>query len=298
MKKLRLWAAVVLALAAVNAGAQDSGAPPDPSQTPPGLAAVAARLKPLHGTIIGASVTLDMPSDLGYLPDEQTDILLHQVLRYPGKIASLGSIIPTTVGIGSPAFWATLITYREDGHISDDGAQALLDPTAVLDRLEAENGARNANLEKHGFSVLGTEIVGWVKPPHYDSATHVLTWALEFAPHDGKEHQFSFNVRILGRIGVISMTLSGKLEQLPMLEKATEEIARIVRLNPPNRYEDSSWMDKSADYTVADIVAGNMHPRNLSANSSDIGKYLLSALFLLAVVGLYRFQKKRRQQPQ
>jgi uncharacterized membrane-anchored protein len=260
MKLHRLFLSVALALAIAPAlvYAADSGDTDSLLQVPPALAAALADIHPEHGKIdIGSHLaTLDMPEDLGYLPPDQANILLHTAMGYP-KMKTLGIIVPTTIPLGAPASWAAIITYREDGHVSDSDA-ANLDAGILLARMQQENGLRRAKLREKGFSRVGVDILGWATQPRYDSTRHAAIWAVETREIGGKDYTVDYHIDILGRQGVLSIHAASSLDQLPMIEGNDQKISSLVEFPPSTRYVDfNPDTDRKAAYGVGDLIAGH-----------------------------------------
>lgn len=286
--------------------AQDAAPPPpDPAKAPPALAAVIASLHPQQGKIaIGDGLaTLDMPKGLGYLPPDQADALLHKVYNVPWTMKNLGAIIPTTVEIGSPAFWYSVITYREDGHVDDSNAS--LDAGVLMKQMQEDNARFMAKLKEHGYSSYGATIAGWTTTPHLDAAAHKLHWGIEFVPSDSKDHVINYHIRVLGRSGVISTIILCRLEQLPMVEDSGAKILSSIQFNTPHRYADfNAGADKQAPYTIADIIEGH---NNVNATGTPPKKssfvwsisprtLLILGLFLVAIFYIRKFNKDGKNQ--
>ena len=61
--------------------------------------------------------------------------------------------------------------------------------------------AANEEREKQGFERV--TLIGWAEPPSYDAAAHKLYWAKELAFADNPDHTLNYNIRVLGRRGVL-----------------------------------------------------------------------------------------------
>ncbi len=256
---------------------------------PPELLAVVGQLHPQHGKIdIGNGLaTLDMPDSLGYLPPDQTDILLHRVLHYVPKVSNLGCIVPTDVAIGTPTSWEAIITYQEDGHVSDADA-ANLDTGAVLAAMQEENKARNVKLAGMGFSRMGINLLGWAATPHYDDAAHKLSWAIEILPAESGQHNLNYHIRVLGRKGMLETLIVSPLEQLPILEDNAKKILSLMEFKSPNRYADfNPDTDRKAAYGISDVITGHTAAQTIHhTQASQTPGLWLILLSLLAAGGL------------
>jgi uncharacterized membrane-anchored protein len=103
------------------------------------------------------------------------------------------------------------------------------------------------------------ELVGWAAPPHYDAVTHKLYWA-ERLRFDGEDiDTLNYDVRILGRHGVLVLSVVAGMDQLDEIRQQTPQILGMVNFNQGNRYADyDPKMDKVAAYGLASLVAGGV----------------------------------------
>jgi uncharacterized membrane-anchored protein len=113
----------------------------------------------------------------------------------------------------------------------------------------------NPERQKQGYPTI--TLVGWAAPPHYDAETHKLYWAkdLKFAGEDGDT--LNYNIRMLGRKGVLQLTAVADTRQFAAIDEQTPEILRMVDFKEGNRYADfDPKTDKVAKYGIAALVAG------------------------------------------
>jgi uncharacterized membrane-anchored protein len=104
------------------------------------------------------------------------------------------------------------------------------------------------------------EIVGWTAPPRYDQSAHKLYWAKEVRFGNETENTLNYNIRILGRRGVLVLNSVAGMSQLPEIERNTPAILSAVEFNSGNRYADFNPAsgDKFASYGIAALVAGGV----------------------------------------
>ena len=136
------------------------------------------------------------------------------------------------------------------------------------------NADENESRKKQGFESI--EIVGWATPPRYDATGHKLYWAKDLKFGSGDSHTLNYDVRVLGRDGVLSMNAVGSLSQLSMIEREMQSLMQVAAFNPGKRYEEfNKGTDKLAAYGLAALVAGG-----IAAKTGFFGKI---ALFLLGL---------------
>ena len=100
-------------------------------------------------------------------------------------------------------------------------------------------------------------LTGWAEPPHYDSGTHKLYWALNLKSGDATENTLNYKIRVLGRKGVLVLNAVAGMNQLPLIKGEMQKVIGFADFTPGNRYADfNSSTDKVAEYGVAALVAG------------------------------------------
>jgi len=109
--------------------------------------------------------------------------------------------------------------------------------------------------KKQGYPEV--TLIGWAQKPSYDKASHKLYWAREYSVEGVPQHSLNYDVRVLGRNGVLVMSMIGGMDQLPMIEANKSKILSFVEYNPTHRYSDfNADTDKVAAYGMAALVAG------------------------------------------
>jgi uncharacterized membrane-anchored protein len=152
---------------------------------------------------------------------------------------------------------AVIITYEEEGYVKDKDAEKI-DYADLLKQMQKDTREANKEREKQGYATV--ELVGWAAPPHYDKAVHKLYWAKQLKFGGGSEDTLNYNIRILGRRGVLVLNAVAAMAQLPEIERNAPMILAAIDFNPGNRYTDFSEAsgDKVASYGIAALVAGGV----------------------------------------
>ena len=221
--------------------------------------ALAAALRFQRGEVVlkDGLATLKVPDGVEFLngPDAQT--VLVKLWGNPPMSAPLGLLMPVNTGPLSPEAWAVIITYEEDGYVKDADAEKI-DYADLLKQMQKDTRAANKEREKQGYASV--ELVGWAAPPHYDKAVHKLYWAKQLKFGGGDEDTLNYNIRILGRRGVLNLNAVAAMSQLPEIERNAPRILAAIDFNPGNRYADFSEAagDKVASYGIAALVAGGV----------------------------------------
>lgn len=250
-------------------------------------------LKPRQGEVDLRSglAKATIPAKFNYLgPDDADKVLVKLWGNPPSREKTLGMIYPAKQGLLDVDGWAVVVQYEEDGHVKDDDASSI-----KYDELlkQMQKGAKEANEERTKQGYPTVELVGWAAPPHYDQATHKLYWAKELKFNDNPDNTLNYNLRMLGRKGVLILNAVAPMSRFKDIEAATPEILAMVDFNAGQRYNDfDSGTDKVATYGLAALVAGGV------AAKMGLFKGLLVALvaakkfIILGAIAVAGFFKK------
>lgn len=208
----------------------------------------------------------------------------------PAKEKPLGLLFPAGMRAESPNGWAVLIKWSEDGYVKDDDA-GKIDYQDLLKKMQKDTDAASAERVKNGYSSV--KLIGWAAPPRYDPATHKLYWAKEIEFDGSPEHTLNYDIRILGRRGVLVMSVIADMGSVGMVEATAPKLLSMVEFSEGQRYTDfNPGKDKYAAYGIAALVAGGV------AAKAGLFKGLLIALLaakkfiIIGLVALAAFIKK------
>jgi len=220
-------------------------------------------------TVSKGLATLDLSPDFRYLDAPQTDLVLRAWGNPPGN-ETLGMLIPAGAGVFTRGGWGVIITYDEDGYVKDDDA-ARLEYGALLAKMQKATREANEQRAKEGYPTA--ELVGWAEPPHYDSAAHKLYWAKDLKFSDDSVHTLNYNIRVLGRRGVLVLNAVASMDRIEPVKRDMAKVIGFVDFNEGHRYADFvPGSDKVAEYGIAALIAGGI------AAKAGLFKVLLGAL--------------------
>ena len=259
-----------------------------------------ASLKFQRGEIVlpGGIATLKVPDSFQYLNPEDTERVLVDAWGNPKGDRTLGMITPSDVSLLADNGWAVIITYQEDGYVSDKDADSINYDT-LLEHMKEGIADENKERQKQGYQTI--QLIGWAAEPHYDKNSHKLYWAKEIAFGDDKEHTLNYNIRILGRRGVLVLNAVSGMQQLSSIEQQMPVIISCTDFNPGYRYSDYKvGMDKTAEYGIAALVAGGIAAKTglftkLLGLLLAAKKILIAALIALGAF-LTKILKSRKNQ--
>jgi uncharacterized membrane-anchored protein len=167
-----------------------------------------------------------------------------------------GAIVPADVDPMTATGWAVILTYTDDGHIDDSDA-AEIDYDDLLKDMKAGTEDHNEARKQAGFPPM--HLVGWAESPHYDAANKKLYWAKELSLDGSASHALNYDVRVLGREGVLSMLAVAGMEQLPQIRADMRPMIDVVEFNEGYRYaEFNSKTDRMAEYGLGALIAAGV----------------------------------------
>jgi uncharacterized membrane-anchored protein len=253
-------------------------------------------------TLPGGIATLDLPASFRYLSPADAERVLVDAWGNPPGMESLGMIVPAKTSVLERDSWGVVVTYEKEGHIKDDDADSIKYDELLKD-MQASVLENNAERKKQGYP--GIHLMGWAEKPSYAKDTHKLYWAKDLMV-DGGEHSLNYNVRVLGREGVLNLNAIASMQQIEAIKKEMQQVTAFTEFTDGNRYTDfDSKTDKVAEYGLAALVAGGV-----ASKLGLFGKLLALLLafkkvLLLALVGggaaIVKFlggKRKEKQAPQ
>ena len=217
-----------------------------------------AALKYQHGEVAlpQGIATLKIPASFRYLGPADAQRILEQAWGNPKGDGTLGMLFPSDVSPLDEQGWGVVITYDEDGHVSDEDADGIDYDKLMKDMRE---GAAAANAERAKQGQEPVELVGWAARPYYDKAAKKLHWAKELRFPNAPEHTLNYNIRILGRKGVLVLNAVANMSQLAAIQTHMTEVLAFTEFNPGYSYADfDPGVDKTAAYGLAALVAGGV----------------------------------------
>jgi uncharacterized membrane-anchored protein len=205
-------------------------------------------------SVPAAHATLDLTPDFRYLDGKDAQRVLTQLWGNPPHPDVLGMIVPTSTSLTEKGGYAVVITYSNDGYVSDADA-AKIDYDKMLK--DMQEGTRDANAERVKQGYHSVELIGWAKPPHYDAATNKLYWAKELDFAGARAHTLNYDIRVLGREGYLSLNAVASMNQLPLVESEMQKVIAMTGFDAGQRYTDfNASTDKVAAYGIGALVAG------------------------------------------
>ncbi|NVK21592.1 MAG: DUF2167 domain-containing protein [Kangiellaceae bacterium] len=207
-------------------------------------------------TLPGNKIQLDVPEGFYYLSAQDADKILVDLWGNPPGQTTLGMLFPAKYSVLDAEAWGVTLEYEETGYISDEDAQDI-DYQDMLKDMKADTKEWNKERAKQGYELI--ELIGWAAPPKYDAQNKKLHWAKELKFGEQEENTLNYNVRVLGRQGVLNMNFIAGMTQLNDIESNINSVMHIAHFKPGHTYaEFNPEYDKVAAYGIGALVAGKV----------------------------------------
>jgi uncharacterized membrane-anchored protein len=237
---------------------------------------------------------LNVPQGFKFLNAEQSQRVLSELWGNPPDNSVLGMLFPDSGGPMADSNYAFVITYQADGYVKDDEADDL-DYDQMLKDIQESEAEENKQRQKDGYGTI--HMVGWASKPYYDKTHKVLHWAKELQFSGNEFHTLNYDVRILGRKGVLSLNAVAGMNELPLVKKDIDQVLKIASFTEGNQYKDfDSNVDEVAAYTIGGLVAGKVLLKVgfFALILKNIKLVILGVIALGA--GIFKFFKRKKPQ--
>lgn len=200
--------------------------------------------------------TLNIPEAFYYLSPEDTEKVLVEIWGNPPGQQTLGMIFPSHYTPFDDNAWGVTLGYEEDGYVDDKNAESI-DYDDLLEQMQADTAAANEQRVQQGYQKIA--LVGWAARPFYDASAKKIYWAKELAFSGEPQNTLNYNIRALGRKGVLVMNFIAGMGQLEEINTNLDTVLALAEFNEGFRYQDfDPDIDEVAAYGVGALVAGKV----------------------------------------
>ncbi|HSC84009.1 MAG TPA: DUF2167 domain-containing protein [Pseudomonas sp.] len=224
--------------------------------------------------------TLNLPEQFVFLNGEEAERLLVEAWGNPPDAdLPLGMILPKGVSPQNAESWAVTVDYEESGYVSDEDASDI-DYDEMLQNLKDETQDDNQWRAENDYEPV--QLIGWASAPRYDAQGKKLHWAKELKFGDSETNTLNYNIRVLGRKGVLVLNFIANMDQLPQIEAAVPAVLAMTEFNDGSRYaEFDPDVDKVAAYGLGALIAGKLAAK---AGLFAMALLLLKKLWIVPVL--------------
>ena len=212
-----------------------------------------------RGTIklAGGIGTIKVPVGFKYLNSAQSERVLVDLWGNPkSETPSLGMLLPENQGVMTQNGYVFNIEYDEIGYVEDDDADDINYDDLLAD-MKKESVEENEQRKKEGYEPV--TIIGWASTPFYDKDRKILHWAKEVKFGKDQVNTLNYNIRILGRKGVMVLNAISTMNEFPLVKKDVNKVLDVVQFGDGFKYEQfDSSVDNVAAWTIGGLVAGKV----------------------------------------
>jgi uncharacterized membrane-anchored protein len=244
--------------------------------------------------LTGGIANINVPAGFKFLATKEAKFVIEDLWGNPASAeAPLGLLFPATSGATDTGGYAFIVKFEAMGYVKDHDADKI-DYDDLLKELK--EGSAKDNIERKKAGLITLDLLGWASRPYYDKAQKVLHWAKEYSVEGSDVHTLNYDVRILGRKGVLNLQAVSAMNELDSVNAHINDVLAMVSFNDGHRYQDyDSSVDEVAAWTIGGLVAGKV--------LAKVGFFALILknikLVLLAIVGaggaIWRFITGRRK---
>jgi uncharacterized membrane-anchored protein len=226
-----------------------------------------------------AGATLEVAEGFHFLGPKDAQRVLEEAWGNPPDDSVLGLLVPDDADLLSEHSWAVVVTYSEDGYVSDEDAREI-DYDEILADMQSATEDENDARKQEGYPQL--HLKGWAAPPTYDAVGKRLHWAKNLEVEGGDYNALNYDIRVLGREGYLSLNAVASMDDLALVKSGMERVLPMANFDEGHRYADYREGDKTAAYGLAALVAGGVAAK--AGLFGKLGVLLLSMKKLLVFV--------------
>ncbi len=216
------------------------------------------QLDPKTGEIVlaEAGATLNVPESFYFLDGKDAETVLVEIWGNPPGQNVLGMLFPAGTTPFDDDSWGVSVEYEQEGYVSDDDAQDI-DYSDLLSQMQEDTRQASQSRQSQGYESI--ELVGWAAAPFYDAQTHKMHWAKELKFGGQELNTLNYNIRVLGRQGVLVLNFIAGIEQQSLVEENLETVLDLAEFDDGSRYADfDPDLDQVAAYGLGALVAGKV----------------------------------------
>lgn len=197
---------------------------------------------------------IKVPEGFKYLDAEQSEYVLTELWGNPATGTTMGMLVPKDKGVLDDDVWVFDIEFDEIGYVEDKDAEDI-DYTELLASMQEDMLA--AERLANGYEEI--QLIGWASSPYYDKESKILHWAKELKFGESETNTLNYNIRILGRRGVLMLNAIANMESLSAVKQNIPLITSSVAFEQGHSYFDfNPDIDEVASWTIGGLVAGKM----------------------------------------
>jgi len=201
--------------------------------------------------------SLEIPKGFKFINAKQSQYILEDLWQNLPDPSVLGMIVSDSFHINSFASgWAFIVSYSALGYVKDHDADKI-NYDDLLKDLKEEQIKSNEERKKLGYDQM--MLMGWASKPYYDKESKVLHWAKEYAVVGSENNTLNYDIRVLGRKGVLSLNAVASMQDLEEVKSNVPTILKMSNFETGYKYNEfDSNVDEVAAWSIGGLVAGKI----------------------------------------
>ncbi len=201
--------------------------------------------------------TINVPEGYRFLEAADAKFVLEDLWGNPPSGEKIvGLLFPANSGATDPEGYTFVVSYEAMGYVKDDDA-GKIDYNELL--TELKKGSDEDNKERERLNLTTMDLVGWAAQPYYDKDKKVLYWAKEFSIPEAEENTLNYDIRVLGRKGVLVLQAIAGMSAFDTVNAHIVDVLQMVAFTKGNTYADfDSKTDDVAAWTIGGLVVGKI----------------------------------------
>ena len=238
---------------------------------------------------LGDVAEIELGDDYVFLDGEDT----REVLEYMGEADPLA--VGAVASKNESQDWSIIFSYNPIGYVKEDEKESL-DSQAILQSIKEANEEANKMRIERGF--LPLNVIDWYEEPHYDADSHNLVWTLLCEEADTQIQIVNYNIRLLGRHGVMQVILVSDPATLATTRAYLDDIIAHFSWKRGESYGEWVAGDKVAEIGLTALIIGGVGAA-ATGLLGQIWKFIVAGVAAggAAIGGLIRRLRGKRKAP-
>lgn len=204
--------------------------------------------------VLDGAATLEIGPGYYFLDANDARPILERFWGSPPNPDLVGAIFPIEKTPVDGESWVAEVAFNPMGRVAEEGFD---DVDAAILMAQMQQELRDYNPDRQRLGYAASELVGWIDPPIYDAAAKRLRWSTETTIEGQSLNTLNAESRLLGRRGVLAISLTSSAAQRDALQRAATDLATIATFAPGHAHADfDAGADNEAEFNLAELIVG------------------------------------------
>lgn len=238
------------------------------------------------------SVRLTVPANHYFIDAPQSKFILENLWGNAQDEEVLGMIVRSDfLPNETNNDYSFVISYSPTGYISS-AERVEFDHNDLLHQIQEQLQASNKLRVEQGLNVLQAE--NWVMVPYFDNYKKALYWATELKVNGSEESLINYNLRLLGKDGVIKINAVGTMDQLGKIKQVLPYLLAQTEFLEGFRYNEyNADTVIESNWKLEELIAGKQKETLFSKIPTPLAAG--SILMIGTLIAARRFSNFKRK---